>query len=343
MVKAIGAAGDQGWFGPDSAAWQVNGSLATLVGGPRALLLQACHPLALAGVEQHSTYRTDPLGRLQRTNLYVTTSTFGSSSQAEQTAAMVRGVHQRVSRHRTRRPFVLGAGPAATALGAHRANRLDARRLPAVRTWNGGRRPVRRGDGPACATTRRRGSADHCRRVGRGLRLVPGRDRRRAGRQGRRALPALPRSRAAGRSLGAPYEILVRAATDLLPHWAHDALGTRPPQAVSDREGRQCRVRDNAAIASDCARTAFPRRRAGLPQGRRRPRPPKGLAGGLDDDQARLGHLADRVGRALAGVAGVADAAVGHLVGAPGGHLVDEHAAEVERAGRLERGRRRRG
>ena len=96
-VKAIGRPGDAGWFGPGSAAWLVNGSLATLVGGPRALLMQACHPLALAGVEQHSTYRDDPLGRLQRTNLYVTTSTFGTTELAMQTADMVTRVHQRVA------------------------------------------------------------------------------------------------------------------------------------------------------------------------------------------------------------------------------------------------------
>lgn len=95
-VQALGQPGDAGWFGPGSAVWEVNGSLATLVGGVRALLLQACHPLALAGVEQHSSYRVDPLGRLQRTNMFVTTSTFGSSAQADQATAIVRRVHETV-------------------------------------------------------------------------------------------------------------------------------------------------------------------------------------------------------------------------------------------------------
>ena len=96
-VEALGEPGDAGWFGPGSATWQVNGSLATLVGGIRALLIQACHPLALAGVEQHSSYRQDPLGRLQRTNHFVTTSTFGSTPLAEAVTARVRRVHQAVS------------------------------------------------------------------------------------------------------------------------------------------------------------------------------------------------------------------------------------------------------
>jgi uncharacterized protein (DUF2236 family) len=95
-VQALGRPGDQGWFGPDSAVWEVHSSLATLVGGVRALMLQTCHPLALAGVEQHSSYRTDPLGRLQRTNQFVTTTTFGSTGQAEAVAAAVRQVHQSV-------------------------------------------------------------------------------------------------------------------------------------------------------------------------------------------------------------------------------------------------------
>jgi uncharacterized protein (DUF2236 family) len=96
-VRAIGEPGDAGWFGPGSQTWEVHSSLATLVGGVRALLLQACHPLALAGVEEHSSYREDPLGRLQRTNMFVTTTTFGSTERAEGAARLVRTVHQKVS------------------------------------------------------------------------------------------------------------------------------------------------------------------------------------------------------------------------------------------------------
>jgi uncharacterized protein (DUF2236 family) len=95
-VRAIGEPGDAGWFGPGSQTWEVHSSLATLVGGVRALMLQTCHPLALAGVEQHSTYRSDPLGRLQRTNLFVTTTTFGSSQQAAAVCDAVRRVHTTV-------------------------------------------------------------------------------------------------------------------------------------------------------------------------------------------------------------------------------------------------------
>ena len=58
----------------------------------------------------------------------------------------------------------------------------------------------------------------------------------------------------------------------------------------------------------------------------------------VEHDQALLGQLAHGVARALARVARVLDAAVGHLVGAEGRRLVDGHAAELE----LARGAQRR-
>src|ERR671919_2614846 len=50
-----------------------------------------------------------------------------------------------------------------------------------------------------------------------------------------------------------------------------------------------------------------------------------------EDDEALLGHLAHRVGRAFARVARSLDAPVGHLVGAESGRFVDHHAPELER------------
>ena len=57
-------------------------------------------------------------------------------------------------------------------------------------------------------------------------------------------------------------------------------------------------------------------------------------ASALQGDEALLGQLVDGVGGAFAGVARVLDAAVGHLVGAEGRDLVDQDAAELERAAR---------
>ncbi|GAB3471149.1 hypothetical protein GCM10027519_45820 [Kineococcus endophyticus] len=66
------------------------------MGGVAALLGQGTHPLALAGVQRHSTYRTDPWGRLAGTARWLTVTTFGSSQLADREAARVRGMHQRV-------------------------------------------------------------------------------------------------------------------------------------------------------------------------------------------------------------------------------------------------------
>lgn len=85
-----------GYFERDSVSWRVIGHPAALVGGLRALLVQALHPLAMAGVAQHSNYLEDPMGRLQRTAGYVSTITFGTHSEAEAAVAQVRSVHRHV-------------------------------------------------------------------------------------------------------------------------------------------------------------------------------------------------------------------------------------------------------
>lgn len=90
-------AGDPGLFGPDSHAWKVHGDLGCmLVGGFSALMLQMLHPLAMAGVAQHSSYRSDPLGRLRRTARYVAGTTYGPIPLVEQLADEVRRVHRKV-------------------------------------------------------------------------------------------------------------------------------------------------------------------------------------------------------------------------------------------------------
>jgi uncharacterized protein (DUF2236 family) len=92
-VRAIGEPGDDGWFGPGSTIWSVHADAATLVGGVRALLVQAMHPTVLAGFDQHSAYREDPESRLQRTAAFVTVTTFGTSRQAEAACERVRRAH----------------------------------------------------------------------------------------------------------------------------------------------------------------------------------------------------------------------------------------------------------
>lgn len=88
---------DAGLFGPDSAVWQVHGCISTLVGGIRALLMQAAHPAALTGVAEHSQYDTDPLGRLERTTRWLTITSFGSTEAIAREAKRVNEIHKRVS------------------------------------------------------------------------------------------------------------------------------------------------------------------------------------------------------------------------------------------------------
>ncbi len=87
---------DDGFFGPASVTWRRSGDLSGPVAGLRSLLLQALHPLAMAGVDQHSDWRQDPVGRLAATSAYVTTVTFGERAAAEQAAARVRRIHEHV-------------------------------------------------------------------------------------------------------------------------------------------------------------------------------------------------------------------------------------------------------
>ena len=95
-VKLIAHGEGVGLFGPGSAVWQVHGTVATLVGGIRALLLQAAHPAALTGVSQHSRYESDPLGRLAGTSRWLTITTFGSTEAIAKEAARVNSMHGHV-------------------------------------------------------------------------------------------------------------------------------------------------------------------------------------------------------------------------------------------------------
>ncbi len=87
---------DDGFFGPASVTWRMSGDLAGPVAGLRGLMMQALHPLAMAGVDQHSGWRQDPVGRLAATSAYLSTVSFGERAAAERAAARVRQIHTRV-------------------------------------------------------------------------------------------------------------------------------------------------------------------------------------------------------------------------------------------------------
>ena len=87
---------EPGWFAVDAPIRRVHADASMFVGGLRALLFQSLHPRAMAGVAQHSDYRADPWGRLQRTADFLAATTFGPATQAERAVRIVHRVHQRV-------------------------------------------------------------------------------------------------------------------------------------------------------------------------------------------------------------------------------------------------------
>jgi uncharacterized protein (DUF2236 family) len=85
------------WFAPDRPIRQVHGDAAMFVGGLCALLLQSLHPRAMIAVAQHSDYRTDPWGRLQRTSTFLAATTFGAADDAQRAVDRVRLVHRHIT------------------------------------------------------------------------------------------------------------------------------------------------------------------------------------------------------------------------------------------------------
>lgn len=100
---------DPGLLGPDSVSWRIIGDAAAFVGGIRALVVQTAHPEVAAGVHDHSTYREDPLGRLSRTSVYVTETTYGAMAEVDAAVAVVRRAHVPVRGESPRgRPYAAG-------------------------------------------------------------------------------------------------------------------------------------------------------------------------------------------------------------------------------------------
>lgn len=94
---ALDRGDDAGYFAPTSATWHVHGGMTPIAAGIKALLLQALHPGALAGVAEHSDYRADPLARLAGTIRWIFTVTYGDTAAAQQACAYVRRRHEPVT------------------------------------------------------------------------------------------------------------------------------------------------------------------------------------------------------------------------------------------------------
>ncbi|MEM9237942.1 MAG: oxygenase MpaB family protein [Verrucomicrobiota bacterium] len=95
-LDAVAASDAPGLYLPNEAPWVAHADLATLVGGIRALLMQALHPGSLTGVREHSRYKDDPLGRLSGTIRWLTVTTFASTASVETEANRVNRMHAHV-------------------------------------------------------------------------------------------------------------------------------------------------------------------------------------------------------------------------------------------------------
>jgi len=223
-ARLIRAPGER-WFAEDRPVRQVHGDSAMFIGGIRALLLQSLHPLAMAAMAEHSDYRGDPWGRLQRTSFFLAVTTFGRESDAREAIARVRAIHERVT----------GTAPDGRPYAASDPHLLTWVHLAEVDSFLAahGRFGSSRLDQAG-----RDGYVADMARIGAELGVPdpPFTQAELAGRIGayRGELAATPQSREAARFLLlqpplpaialAPYGMLAAAAVSLLPGWARQLL-----------------------------------------------------------------------------------------------------------------------
>ena len=86
-----------GYFTDDSMLRRVHRERALVLSGPRALLMQAAHPVAVKGLLAHSSALEEPYDRLARTAEVMSTIGFGSREDADAVTARVREMHRRAN------------------------------------------------------------------------------------------------------------------------------------------------------------------------------------------------------------------------------------------------------
>ena len=225
--------GDPGLFGPDSVTWRVHGDAAMLIGGVSAIMLQTLHPLAMAGVTDHSQWRQRPFQRLSRTSSFVTATTYASTPVAEAIIDSVRAVHRRVvgvapdgRPYRADDPVLLRwihVAETSSFLASHRRYGLL---------------PVSPADQDRyCDEVRvvaeRLGATDLPRSRAEIARYFEDiRPELVAGPQARETVRYLRAAAFRDRSLRIAYRIIMQAAVGLLPDWSRDMLGLNDEPAA---------------------------------------------------------------------------------------------------------------
>lgn len=120
LANTLEYQGDPGLLGPGSVSWHLLADPAAFIGGIRGLLIQSAHPEVVAGVDDHSRYREDPLGRLSRTSAYVTATTFGAMPEVQRAVENVQRVH-RVVKGKSNRGIAYDAADPGFSAWVHNA------------------------------------------------------------------------------------------------------------------------------------------------------------------------------------------------------------------------------
>ncbi len=90
--------GEPALTAPDSVSWRVfKNPIALFIGGITAVILELAEPRVRTGVWNHTTFRDDPLRRIQRTGYAAMVTVYGPRSEAEAMIAQVCRLHARIS------------------------------------------------------------------------------------------------------------------------------------------------------------------------------------------------------------------------------------------------------
>lgn len=221
--------GEPGLFGPRSAIWAVHGDFTSMLcGGISALLLQMLHPLALAGVWDHSSFREDIFGRLRRTSQFISATTFGTTDDAERLIAKIRGIHLRVSgQDRDGTPYAASDPALLTWVHVAECSSFMASHLRYRRTVVSEARQAQY-FAEAGEIARRLGARDiplTPRQVAEYLQDM--RPRLRCDERTQEVAQVLFATRLPGRLSQPVGQLMMRAGVDLLPPWAQEMLSLR--------------------------------------------------------------------------------------------------------------------